>query len=85
METIGPRSPIAAGSTLEHARAWISHVGTLELGVVTGPAIAIPGLVETLSEALRLPLEARVVEHGDDTENAGRLTVAAGLAVAERP
>jgi type IV pilus assembly protein PilM len=58
---------------------------TVELGVVTGPAIAIPGFVETLSEALRLPLEARVVEHGDDTENAGRLTVAAGLAVAERP
>ncbi len=58
---------------------------TVELGVVTGPAIAIPGFVEKLSEALRLPLEARVVEHGDDTENAGRLTVAAGLAVAERP
>jgi hypothetical protein len=34
--------------------------------------------------APRLPLEARVVEHGDDTENAGRLTVAAGLAVTER-
>jgi type IV pilus assembly protein PilM len=53
--------------------------------VVTGPAIAIPGFVEKLSDALRLPLEGRVVEHGDDLENAGRLTVAAGLAVAERP
>ena len=50
-----------------------------------GPAIAIPGFVEKLSEALRLPLEARVIEHGADLENAGRLTVAAGLAVAERP
>src|SRR5690349_6308422 len=58
---------------------------TVELGVVTGPAISIPGFVEKLGEALRLPLEARVVEHADETENAGRLTVAAGLAVAERP
>jgi type IV pilus assembly protein PilM len=120
------------GLTLEHARAWMTHVGlvapldgiegdhdlvsatrlaledgvreladgirtslnfyrtqdgaeTVELGVVTGPAIGIPGFVEKLGEALRLPLEARVVEHAEETENAGRLTVAAGLAVAERP
>ena len=38
---------------------------TVELGVVTGPAVAIPGFVERLGEALRLPLEARVVEHAD--------------------
>jgi type IV pilus assembly protein PilM len=57
---------------------------TVEFGVITGPAIAIPGFVEKLGEHLRLPLEARVVQHADDTD-ADRLTVAAGLAVAERP
>jgi type IV pilus assembly protein PilM len=57
---------------------------TVELGVVTGPAISIPGFVEKLSESLRLPLEARVVDNMG-TEDADRLTVAAGLAVAERP
>jgi len=57
---------------------------TVELGVVTGPAIAIPGFVEKLGEHLRLPLEARVVDNAG-TGEAGRLTVAAGLAVAERP
>ena len=56
----------------------------VELGFVTGPAVTIPGFVERLGEALRLPLEARVVE-SVDSDDAGRLTVAAGLAVAERP
>jgi type IV pilus assembly protein PilM len=119
------------GLTLEHARAWLTHVGltaaldgidgdqeiiaaaraaledgvreladhirtslnfyrtqdaaeTVELGYVTGSAVAIPGFVERLSDALRLPLEARVIP-GPDEIDAGRLTVAAGLAVAERP
>ncbi|HEX6024358.1 MAG TPA: pilus assembly protein PilM [Solirubrobacter sp.] len=53
-------------------------------GYVTGSAVAIPGFVERLGEALRMPLEARVVEHVE-SDDAGRLTVAAGLAVAERP
>ena len=57
---------------------------TVEVGVITGPAITIPGFVETLGEHLRLPLEARVVDN-TGTGDAGRLTVAAGLAVAERP
>jgi hypothetical protein len=39
--------------------------------------------VERLSEQLRLPLEARVIPAPDDVD-AGRLTVAAGLAIAER-
>jgi type IV pilus assembly protein PilM len=56
----------------------------VEFGVVTGTAVTIPGFVERLSEHLRLPLEARVVAAGEDAD-AGRLTVAAGLAVAERP
>jgi type IV pilus assembly protein PilM len=57
---------------------------TVELGVITGTAVSLPGFVERLSEQLRLPLEARVVDAADDAD-AGRLTVAAGLAVAERP
>lgn len=133
VESIVQRLADTRGLTLEHARAWVSHVGLVapldgvegdadlvtatraaliegvreladgirtslnfyrtqdaaepvELGVVTGPAIAIPGFVEKLGEALRLPLEARVVEHAESTDDdAGRLTVAAGLAVAERP
>jgi type IV pilus assembly protein PilM len=56
----------------------------VELGVVTGAAVTIPGFVERLSEHLRLPLEARTVAASEETD-AGRLTVAAGLAVAERP
>jgi type IV pilus assembly protein PilM len=119
------------GLTLEHARAWLTHVGlsapldgidgdqeiiaatraaledgvreladhirtslnfyrtqdaseTVELGYVTGSAVAIGGFVERLSDALRLPLEARVIPGPDDID-AGRLTVAAGLAVAARP
>jgi type IV pilus assembly protein PilM len=56
----------------------------VELGVVTGTAVTIPGFVERLSEHLHLPLEARVVAAGEDAD-AGRLTVAAGLAVSERP
>ncbi len=56
----------------------------VEAGVVTGTAIAIPGFVERLGDQLRLPLEARTVAAMDGAD-AGRLTVAAGLAVAERP
>jgi type IV pilus assembly protein PilM len=58
----------------------------VEMGVVTGTAVTIPGFVERLSEHLRLPLEARTVPAaGDADTDTGRLTVAAGLAVAERP
>jgi type IV pilus assembly protein PilM len=56
----------------------------VELGVVTGTAVTIPGFVEKLSEHLRLPLEARTVATPEEAD-AGRLTVAAGLAIAERP
>jgi type IV pilus assembly protein PilM len=53
----------------------------VETGVVTGPAVAIPGLVEALADQLRLPLSAAVVGTEDDEADLGRLTVAAGLAV----
>lgn len=57
---------------------------TVERGVVTGYATAIPGFVAGLADHLRMPLEARNVDAADDAD-AGRLTVAAGLAVSERP
>jgi type IV pilus assembly protein PilM len=53
----------------------------VETGVLTGPAVGIPGFVESLSEQLRLPLEAAVVASQDEEADLGRLTVAAGLAV----
>jgi type IV pilus assembly protein PilM len=53
----------------------------VESGVLTGPAIAISGLVEALSTQLRLPLTSAVVGTDDDSADLGRLTVAAGLAV----
>jgi type IV pilus assembly protein PilM len=53
----------------------------VETGVLTGPAVAIPGFVESLSESLRLPLEPAVVASQDEAADLGRLTVAAGLAV----
>ena len=53
----------------------------VETGVLTGPAVGIPGLVESLSEKLRLPLEPAVVDSQDEEADLGRLTVAAGLAI----
>jgi type IV pilus assembly protein PilM len=50
-------------------------------GVLTGPAVAIPGLVEALSQQLRLPLTPGVVSSQDDDAELDRLTVAAGLAL----
>ena len=53
----------------------------VEQGVLTGPAVAVPGFVEALSEQLRLPLTSAVVVSQDADADLGRLTVAAGLAV----
>jgi type IV pilus assembly protein PilM len=53
----------------------------VEGGVLTGPAIEIPGFAERLSEQLRLPLQAAVVHADGDVGDLGTLTVAAGLAV----
>ena len=52
-------------------------------GIVTGPALTIPGFVAALSEQLKLPLEPAVVAAEDADADAARLTVAAGLAVDE--
>ncbi|CAA9463928.1 MAG: hypothetical protein AVDCRST_MAG38-490 [uncultured Solirubrobacteraceae bacterium] len=60
---------------------------SLEEGVLTGPATAIPGFVEALGQRLRLSLTSAVVEAPGEPAPAGdlgRLAVAAGLAVETR-
>jgi type IV pilus assembly protein PilM len=59
---------------------------TVERALVTGPAIAIPGFVEKLSEQIKLPAEpAYVMAGGEEGElDPSRLAVAAGLAIEER-
>jgi type IV pilus assembly protein PilM len=56
-------------------------------GVVTGPAVHIPGFVDQLGEAVGLRLEQRDVHEGRPgalhAQDAGRLAVAAGLALEE--
>lgn len=61
----------------------------VERAVLTGPAVGIPGFAETLAEELKLPVTTSLVA-ADATAaiadgDASRLSVAAGLAVAERP
>ena len=58
---------------------------TVDRAILTGPAVDVAGLPERLAELLRMPVDAVTVACKDGIENAGRLTVAAGLAVAERP
>jgi type IV pilus assembly protein PilM len=59
---------------------------TVERALLTGPAVAIPGFTERLSDQLKLPVEAVVVSVDGDQDglDVGRLSVAAGLAVEER-
>ena len=118
------------GLTLEHARAWLSHVGleqplesiegdadivkearhvlldgvrriaadvrnTLDFhsmsgatspitsAVLTGAAMDIPGFATALQSEMGMPVDRRGVEGGADELEPGRLTVAAGLAIAE--
>jgi type IV pilus assembly protein PilM len=59
----------------------------VERGLLTGPAVAIPGFAERLSEQLKLPVEPAIVgvDGGEESElDPGRLTVAAGLAIEDR-
>jgi type IV pilus assembly protein PilM len=58
---------------------------TVERAVLTGPGVEVDGLAERLAELLRLPVEAASVQAAGEQVDVGRLTVAAGLAVAERP
>ena len=55
----------------------------VDRGVLTGPAVGVPGFAERLAELLRLPVEPAAVAVAADQPDAdpGRLTVAAGLAL----
>jgi type IV pilus assembly protein PilM len=58
---------------------------TVERAVLTGPAVAIPGFAEELASQLHLPVESAVVATEAEGADAGRLTVAAGLALDDTP
>jgi type IV pilus assembly protein PilM len=58
------------------------HVGRV---VLTGAALSIPGFAEALSAELGLPVEAISIDGAPAEIGAGRLTVAAGLAITEGP
>lgn len=53
--------------------------------VLTGSAVAIPGFAGALQSELAIPVEPAVVDGAPEGVEAGRVTVAAGLAVAEAP
>jgi type IV pilus assembly protein PilM len=58
---------------------------TVDRAVLTGPAVAIPGFAERLSEKLQIPMTGHVVAGSAAGADLGRLTVAAGLAVEATP
>jgi type IV pilus assembly protein PilM len=58
---------------------------TVDRAVLTGPAVAIPGFAQRLSEQLQIPVEGSVVAGAIEGADLGRLTVAAGLAVEATP
>ncbi|MDX6658084.1 MAG: type pilus assembly protein PilM [Solirubrobacteraceae bacterium] len=59
-----------------------AHVGRV---VLTGSALAIPGFAEALGAELGLPVESGSLDGAPAGIEPGRLSVAAGLAIAEGP
>jgi type IV pilus assembly protein PilM len=57
----------------------------VERAVLTGPAVAIPGFADELSTQLQIPVSAALVTTDGEGADAGRLTVAAGLALDDTP
>jgi type IV pilus assembly protein PilM len=53
--------------------------------VMTGPATAIPGFADALASELDMPVDAGSIDGVPDGMDAGRVTVAAGLALTEAP
>jgi type IV pilus assembly protein PilM len=59
--------------------------GTVSRAVMTGPASAIPGFDLALASELGIPVEQGLVDGVAAGPDAGRVTVAAGLALTEAP
>ena len=59
--------------------------GTVSRAVMTGPASAIPGFDVALASELGIPVEQGLVDGAPAGIDAGRVTVAAGLALLEAP
>jgi type IV pilus assembly protein PilM len=59
--------------------------GTVSRAVMTGPASAIPGFDVALASELGIPVEQGLVDGAPEGIDAGRVTVAAGLALVEAP
>jgi type IV pilus assembly protein PilM len=59
--------------------------GTVSRAVMTGPASAIPGFDVALASELGIPVEQGLVDGAPGGVDAGRVTVAAGLALMEAP
>jgi type IV pilus assembly protein PilM len=59
--------------------------GTVSRAVMTGPASAIPGFDVALASELGIPVEQGLVDGAPANLDAGRVTVAAGLALTEAP
>ena len=59
--------------------------GTVSRAVMTGPASAIPGFDVALASELGIPVEQGLVDGAPAGIDAGRVTVAAGLALMEAP
>src|SRR5204862_6851352 len=57
----------------------------VERVVLTGGALSIPGFAEALGAELGIPVEAISLDGSPDHIAAGRVTVAAGLAINEGP
>jgi type IV pilus assembly protein PilM len=58
---------------------------TVSRAVMTGPASAIPGFDMALASELGIPVEQGLVDGAPAGVDAGRITVAAGLALTEAP
>jgi type IV pilus assembly protein PilM len=59
------------------------ETGTVSRAILTGPATAIPGFATALASELGMPVEEGTVDGAPAGLDAGRVTVAAGLAVSE--
>ena len=76
-------------ASLDFQQGQVEDDSAVQRVVLTGPAVAVAGFAPALEAELGLPVDVRVIAGTDalnlDLLDAGCLTVAAGLAVADRP